>query len=84
MGDPALRICTAYEVDGVRWDRIVPGPFRDLDYQAGLTSKLARARPAGLYRPARFLAAIEAELKAPVLVESYGPRTSDKRVSSSR
>jgi len=80
VADPELRICASYDLDGVRWDRIVPGPFRDLAYQARLTSLLARARPGELYRPADWAAAIGAELGAPVLVESHGPRTGDKRI----
>jgi adenylosuccinate synthase len=78
---PELRICTAYEVDGVRWERIVPGPPRDLDHQAGLTAALSRAVPGEMYRPADWVAAIGSELGgAPVVIESYGPRTGDKRL----
>ena len=79
---PALRICTSYDLDGSRWERIVPGPRRDLAYQAGLTSLLTRARPGDCYRPDDWAAAVGAELGAPVLIESHGPRTSDKRVLS--
>jgi adenylosuccinate synthase len=77
---PQMRICTAYEVDGVPWDRIVPGPAQDLDHQAGLTALLSRARPGALYRPDDWAAAIGAELGAPVVIESHGPRTGDKRL----
>ena len=73
---PAL--CTSYRRDGAQWDRIVPGPFRDLDYQAGLTAMLTRARPGDLCRPDDWPSAIAGVLGAPVLVESYGPRTDDK------
>jgi adenylosuccinate synthase len=76
---PEMRICPAYEVDGARWERIPPGPFQDLSYQAALTARLFRARPESLYRPDDWAAAISAELGAPVRIESHGPRTSDKR-----
>jgi adenylosuccinate synthase len=76
---PRLRIATSYELDGARWDRIVPGPFRDLGWQSALTSLLSRARPADLYRPADWSEAIAAHLGAPVFLESSGPRSSDKR-----
>jgi len=78
--DPGLRVCTSYELDGARWERIVPGPFRDLGYQAGLTSLLSRARPGEMYRPDDRAAAIGAELGAPIMIESFGPRTGDKRI----
>ena len=77
---PELRICTSYDLDGQRWERIVPGPPRDLGYQAGLTSALTRARPGDLYRPADWVEAIGDELGRPVAIESHGPRTSDKRI----
>ena len=81
---PAMRICTSYALDGERWDRIVPGPFQDLDYQAGLTERLSRASPGALYRPDDrpddWAAAISAELRAPILLESHGPSTTDKRI----
>ena len=79
---PAMRICQAYEVDGARWDRIVPGPFRDLGYQAGLTAMLSRARPAELSRPDDWAAEISAQLGAPVAMSSFGPTTADKRISA--
>jgi adenylosuccinate synthase len=76
---PPRGVCTWYDLDGERWDRIVPGPFRDLDYQAGLTARLSRARPGDLHRPGDWSAEIGELLGAPVLLESHGPRTSDKR-----
>ena len=79
---PDLRICTSYDVDGTRSDRIAPGPFRDLAYQARLTAELARARPGDRYRPDDWSAAIAAELGAPVLLESHGPRTDDTVIRS--
>jgi adenylosuccinate synthase len=81
---PKPRICTAYEVDGVRWDRIVPGPYRDLEYQAQLTAALSRAVPGEMYEPSDWVSAISSELGGtPVVIESYGPRTADKRFSAS-
>jgi adenylosuccinate synthase len=77
---PALRMCTAYELDGVPWSRIVPGPHRDLGYQEGLTALLARARPGALHRPEDWAAAIGEVLGAPVAVESSGPRATDKQI----
>jgi adenylosuccinate synthase len=77
---PEQRICTAYEVEGLTWDRIVPGPHRDLAYQQGLTALLSRARPGALHRPDDWAAEIGSLLGAPVAVESWGPRASDKKV----
>ncbi len=74
-----LKICTSYRVDGEVTDRIVPGPHRDLAHQERLTAWLNRARPAELHRPADWASAIGALLGAPVTLESYGPRDSDKR-----
>jgi adenylosuccinate synthase len=76
---PPRGICTWYELDGERWDRIVPGPRQDLRYQAGLTALLSRARPGELYRPDDWAAEIGELLDAPVLLESFGPRTCDNR-----
>jgi adenylosuccinate synthase len=80
--EPELRICTSYDLDGGRWERIVPGPYADLAYQSGLTSLLTRTRPGELYRPspADWATAVSDELGAPILIESHGPRTSDKRI----
>lgn len=78
---PAPPMCISYTVDGEPWSRIVPGPFRDLDYQSALTERLARARPGESYAPDDWPSAIADVLGAPVLLESYGPRTSDKRWS---
>jgi adenylosuccinate synthase len=79
---PQMRICTSYEVDGVPWNRIVPGPFRDLGYQAALTALLERARPGDLLRPDDWAAQIGDLLGAPVALSSFGPTTADKRVSA--
>ncbi|GIE88749.1 adenylosuccinate synthetase [Actinoplanes regularis] len=74
-----LRICTSYRVDGEIVGRIVPGPHRDLSYQERTTAWLGRATPADLHRPEDWAGEIGALLGAPVTLESYGPRTSDKR-----
>ena len=79
---PQMRICTSYEVDGVRWDRIVPGTFRDLGYQAALTALLDRARPGDLVRPADWATDIGDLLGAPVAMTSFGPTAADKRINA--
>ena len=76
---PAMRMVTSYD----SMDRIVPGPFRDLDYQAGLTAGLETARPDSSHRPADWSAEIGEVLEAPVLLESYGPATDDKKIHPS-
>jgi adenylosuccinate synthase len=75
-----LRVCSSYNVDGETWERIVPGPFRDLGYQERLTAALFRARMGSLWRPEDWAGEIGRLLGAPVVVESFGPRSSDKRV----
>ncbi|GAA2703914.1 adenylosuccinate synthetase [Actinoplanes palleronii] len=77
--ETGLGICTSYRVDGALWDRIEPGPHRDLAHQERLTARLHRATPAGLHRPGDWPAEIGALLGAPVTLESYGPRAADKR-----
>ncbi|WP_329109773.1 adenylosuccinate synthetase [Micromonospora sp. NBC_01699] len=79
---PELRICPEYALapGAPTLDRLVPGGRGDLAYQERLTALLAGARPARLDRPARWASAIGALLDAPVLIESYGPSTADKRV----
>ena len=74
-----LRVCEAYEIDGVDVDRLVPGPWRDLDYQAELTARLFRAVPSVMSRPDDWAGAIGAMLGAPVTIESYGPTSADKK-----
>lgn len=65
------RYCDSYSA----LDRIVPGPFRDLAYQEDLTARLLKARPVlSEGRPD-----IAALLGAPILVESHGPRSIDKK-----
>ena len=75
---PGLRICTSYDLDGARWEHIRPGPPRDLAYQAALTTLLSRARPGDLERPDDWAGRIGDLLNAPVVLESRGPRSSDK------
>lgn len=77
--EPRLRVCTSYDLDGARWDRIVPAPPRDLGRQAALTALLARSRPGDLERPGDWPARIGELLDAPVILESHGPRRDDKR-----
>jgi adenylosuccinate synthase len=74
---PDLRICTAYEGG---WDRIEPGPPHDLDHQERLGTRLRGTRPGRMYRPDNWAAAISAHLGAPVLLESYGPLSTDKKM----
>lgn len=78
---PALRVCSSYTVDGRPWTRIVPGPARDLEYQAALTARLNRAEPGNLERPDDWAGAIGTLLDGPVLIESYGPSAADKKLS---
>ncbi|HZM76698.1 MAG TPA: adenylosuccinate synthetase [Candidatus Limnocylindrales bacterium] len=63
--------CDSYDT----MDRIEPGPFQDLDYQERLTRKLIAARPVLTPGPPP----IGQLLGAPVLVESHGPRTNEKK-----
>nr|MDT0661807.1 adenylosuccinate synthetase [Micromonospora sp. DSM 115978] len=79
---PGLRICTGYAVDGGIVTSIPPGRAGDLAHQEGLTALLGRAEPAMLSRPDDWSAGIGALLRAPVLLESSGPRSADKRLPS--
>jgi adenylosuccinate synthase len=79
QGCPSMRICTSYAVDGTVVDRIEPGTLGDLSYQSRLTAMLQRARPAAMHRPDDWSSSIGGLLDAPVLIESYGPRSIDKR-----
>jgi adenylosuccinate synthase len=74
---PDLRICTS-SVGG--WDRIAPGPPQDLDYQERLGARLRETRPERMYRPDDWAGAISTHLGAPVLLESYGPLSSEKKL----
>ncbi|MGI5152763.1 adenylosuccinate synthetase [Plantactinospora sp. CA-294935] len=80
--EPALRICTGYEVARAPLFRLIPGPARDLAHQAELTALLHRARPAVLFRPDDWPTTIGALLDLPVLMTSFGPRATDKRPGS--
>jgi adenylosuccinate synthase len=71
-----LRLVRTYDT----MDRIEPGPFRDLGYQASLTARLLAARPLVPAEPPEdWVGAIGDALGAPVVVTSAGPTTSDKR-----
>jgi adenylosuccinate synthase len=76
---PSLRICTSYELDGSSWERIVPGPARDLGYQERTTEALFRARMGTVRRPADWAGEIGELLREPVVLTSFGPRSSDKQ-----
>jgi adenylosuccinate synthase len=80
---PDLRVCTSYTLDGEPWTRIAPGPERDLDHQAALTARLERARPGPLHRPDDWAGEIGSLLGAPVVLESYGPGATDKKIRES-
>ena len=76
---PFLAFCAGYRVDGARVGRIEPGEHGDLAYQEKLTATLLRAEP--VYdeaSPQDWPAEISAALAAPVLLESYGPASTDK------
>jgi adenylosuccinate synthase len=78
---PDLRIVDSYRTDGDEiGERIEPGPFRDLDHQEALGARLSRARPGQMARPDDWAAAISTRLGAPVLLESWGPLSSDKKL----
>ena len=81
---PGLRVCTSYDVGGARWERIAPGPFRDLEHQARLAEALRDARPGDLHRPGDWAGEIGALLGAPVRIESWGADRADKRVRVTR
>jgi adenylosuccinate synthase len=69
-----VRICHRYD-----WtDRLEPGPAGDLDRQAALTRRLLTTRPAYLPPPRDWVAAVEEQLSAPVVVTSHGPTAADK------
>jgi adenylosuccinate synthase len=72
---PVTRMCTSYQ----DWDRIEPGPFGDLAYQAALTDRLMHAVPGELRTVASWPEEIAEVLGAPVVLGSSGPRTGDKR-----
>jgi adenylosuccinate synthase len=68
-------VCRAY--DG-GWDRIAPGAYRDLAYQADLTRRLLAATP--VVEPVPVTPDLIGELLGrPVAIVSYGPTAADKR-----
>lgn len=72
-----LRLCDAYELDGGRLDRLVPGPPEDLLRQRRLTRRLLRARP--LLEPlVEPVAQLRRALGVPVHLLSYGPTAIEK------
>jgi adenylosuccinate synthase len=75
----SLRVCRSYRIGSEDLDRIVPGPYRDLDYQAELTRMLASAAPnLDPDPPADWPATIAGLLDRPIAVVSHGPRAADK------
>jgi adenylosuccinate synthase len=78
---PDLRICRAYRIGDTVVDRLEPGPFRDLAYQAALTARVSGAVPM-LDRdaPTDWVAEISAVLDVAVELTSHGPTAGDKRV----
>lgn len=74
VADRGVRICRRYD-----WtDTLLPGPAGDLARQEALTRRLLASRPVYDPPPASWIAAVEAELGAPVWVASYGPTAADK------
>ena len=80
---PDLRLCRGYLThDGVL-RRLVPGPFRDLEYQESLTSLVSEALPLlDSEAPVDWAAAVEAAVGAPVVLTSHGPTVRDKMLRS--
>ncbi len=76
---PGLRMCRGYLTrDGVL-RRIVPGPFRDLDYQWRLTSLVSDALPLlDSEAPVDWAAAVGVAVGTPVVLTSHGPTVRDK------
>ncbi|MEY9966259.1 adenylosuccinate synthase [Streptacidiphilus sp. MAP12-16] len=79
---PGLAICESYRVDGDELHDLPTGPPGDLERQSRLTALLLRARP-GRSRtpgpaPAVWTEAVADTLRTPVLLESHGPRATDK------
>ncbi len=76
------QICTAYEVDGVQCNRLVPNPvLTDLSHQEALTARVTKARPLYELAPVdseSYIKNIERTLNVPVSIASYGPTAADK------
>jgi adenylosuccinate synthase len=80
-GLPALYVCRRYRCDGGALERLAPSPSpRNLVYQEGLTSLLARCQPElePVQSPAALLDLLAAELGIPVGLTSHGPSAGDK------
>ncbi|GAA3456464.1 adenylosuccinate synthetase [Dactylosporangium matsuzakiense] len=70
---PVDRMCHAYDREVLR-----PGAPGDLDRQAAMTRALATVEPQ--YTPVTdWVGAVESELGAPVVLESWGPTAQDKK-----
>jgi hypothetical protein len=66
---------------GSTWDRIVPGPYRDLDHQAALCARIEAARPVlDENPPDDWPTTIGELLDRPVAVVSNGPTAADKHI----
>lgn len=73
-------LANAYDLDGVRVDRLPVSPSPTLDEQAELATRLLRARPELRHvdgDEATYLAALEAAIGRTVDVTARGPRASD-------
>ena len=74
-------VATSYNQQGIIVDRLVPGPFMDLDYQAELTNMLASSTPIYEQAPAseaEYLEYLEDRLALPITVTSSGPTAAHK------
>ena len=74
-------ICTSYRHEDQQISRLIPGPFRSLEYQEGLTKMLLASTP--VYEsapeyPLEFLSYLEDHLRLPIAVMSNGPKSQDK------
>lgn len=78
---PAFDVCTAYDVDGVRIERLDPGPSSDLGHREALGEILRRVRPeiTSLASADALLAFVAERAGAPVVLVSSGPTARDKR-----
>ena len=73
-------LANAYDLDGVRVDRLPATPSPTLDEQAELAARLMRARPELRHvdgDEATYLAALEAAIGRSIDVTARGPRASD-------
>lgn len=75
---PEMRVCDAYQVGERRISRLVPGPFRDLAYQARLTEEVLSARPVYRTPDTAWPETVAASLGVPVVAVSSGPTAADK------